>query len=69
MLGKLLKYEIPAMGRKLLPLYAAWAVTAVEWERNRPAVSADMEAWADALPMAGDIMTVRRLMEARVPRQ
>ena len=29
MLGKLLKYEIPAMGRKLLPLYAAWAVTAI----------------------------------------
>ena len=29
MLGKLLKYEIPAMGRKLLPLYAAWLVTAL----------------------------------------
>ena len=29
MLGKLLKYEIPAMGRKLVPLYAAWAVTAI----------------------------------------
>ena len=29
MLGKLLKYEIPAMGRKLGPLYAAWAVTAL----------------------------------------
>ena len=29
MLGKLLKYEIPAMGRKLIPLYAAWAVTAL----------------------------------------
>lgn len=29
MLGKLLKYEIPAMGRRLLPLYAAWAVTAL----------------------------------------
>ncbi len=29
MLGKLLKYEIPAMGRKLLPLYAAWAATAL----------------------------------------
>lgn len=29
MLGKLLKYEIPSMGRKLLPLYAAWMVTAV----------------------------------------
>ena len=29
MLGKLLKYELPAMGRKLLPLYAAWAVTAL----------------------------------------
>ena len=29
MLGKLLKYEIPAMGRKMLPLYAAWAVTAL----------------------------------------
>ena len=29
MLGKLLKYEIPAMGRKLLPLYIAWAVSAV----------------------------------------
>lgn len=29
MLGKLLKYEIPALGRKLVPLYAAWAVTAV----------------------------------------
>jgi hypothetical protein len=29
MLAKLLKYELPAMGRKLLPLYAAWAVTAV----------------------------------------
>ncbi|MBE6027639.1 MAG: hypothetical protein E7227_03400 [Clostridiales bacterium] len=28
MLGKLLKYEIPAMGRKLLPLYVAWAATA-----------------------------------------
>lgn len=28
MLGKLLKYELPAMGRKMLPLYAAWAVTA-----------------------------------------
>ena len=29
MLVKLLKYEIPAMGRKLLPLYAAWAATAL----------------------------------------
>lgn len=29
MLGKLLKYEIPALGRKLLPLYVAWAATAV----------------------------------------
>lgn len=29
MLGKLLKYEIPAMGRKLLPLYAAWSATAL----------------------------------------
>ena len=29
MLGKLLKYEIPALGRKLVPLYAAWAVTAI----------------------------------------
>ena len=29
MLGKLLKYELPAMGRKLVPLYAAWIVTAV----------------------------------------
>ena len=29
MLGKLLKYELPAMGRKLFPLYAAWAVTAL----------------------------------------
>ena len=29
MLGKLLKYEIPAMGRKLLPLYAAWTATAL----------------------------------------
>ena len=29
MLGKLLKYEIPAMGRKLLPLYTAWAATAL----------------------------------------
>lgn len=29
MLGKLLKYEIPAMGRKLLPLYIAWAATAL----------------------------------------
>ena len=28
MLGKLLKYEIPAMGRKMLPLYAAWGVAA-----------------------------------------
>ncbi len=28
MLGKLLKYEIPAMGRKLLPLYVAWTATA-----------------------------------------
>ena len=29
MLGKLLKYEIPSMGRRLLPLYAAWAATAI----------------------------------------
>ena len=29
MLGKLLKYEIPAMGRRLLPLYGAWAATAL----------------------------------------
>ena len=29
MLGKLLKYEIPALGRKLVPLYAGWAATAV----------------------------------------
>lgn len=29
MLGKLLKYELPAMGRKLLPLYIAWAATAL----------------------------------------
>ena len=28
MLGKLLKYEIPAMGRKMLPLYIAWAAAA-----------------------------------------
>lgn len=29
MLGKLLKYEIPALGRKLAPLYIGWAATAV----------------------------------------
>ena len=29
MLGRLLKYEIPALGRKLLPLYAGWGATAV----------------------------------------
>ena len=29
MLGKLLKYEIPALGRRLLPLFAGWAATAV----------------------------------------
>ena len=29
MLGKLLKYEIPATGRKILPLYAAWAAAAL----------------------------------------
>ena len=29
MLGKLLKYEIPALGRKLVPLYIAWAAAAV----------------------------------------
>lgn len=28
MLSKLLKYEIPALGRKLLPLYIGWAATA-----------------------------------------
>ena len=28
MLGKLLKYEIPALGRKLMPLYIGWAATA-----------------------------------------
>ena len=28
MLGKLLKYEIPALGRKLLPLYIGWAAAA-----------------------------------------
>lgn len=28
MLGKLLKYEIPALGRKLVPLYIGWAITA-----------------------------------------
>lgn len=28
MLGKLLKYEIPALGRNLVPLYIGWAVTA-----------------------------------------
>lgn len=28
MLGKLLKYELPAMGRKMLPLYIAWAAAA-----------------------------------------
>lgn len=29
MLGKLLKYEIPAIGRKLLPLYGAWAAASI----------------------------------------
>lgn len=29
MLAKLLKYEIPALGRKLVPLYIAWAATAI----------------------------------------
>lgn len=29
MLGKLLKYELPAMGRKLLPLYVAWLAASV----------------------------------------
>ena len=29
MLGKLLKYEIPAMGRRLGPLFAAWAAASV----------------------------------------
>ena len=29
MLGKLLKYEIPALGRKLIPLYAAWGAAAI----------------------------------------
>ena len=28
MLGKLLKYEVPALGRRLLPLYAGWIFTA-----------------------------------------
>ena len=28
MLGRLLKYEIPALGRKLVPLYIAWAAAA-----------------------------------------
>lgn len=28
MLGKLLKYEIPALGRKLIPLYIGWCATA-----------------------------------------
>ena len=29
MLGKLIRYEIPALGRKLVPLYIGWAATAV----------------------------------------
>lgn len=29
MLGKLLKYEIPALGRRLLPLFIGWGATAV----------------------------------------
>ena len=29
MLGKLLKYELPAMGRKLLPLYVAWLAASI----------------------------------------
>ena len=29
MLGKLLKYELPAMGRRLLPLYGAWAAASI----------------------------------------
>ncbi len=29
MLGKLLKYEIPAMGRKLAPMYIAWAAASL----------------------------------------
>lgn len=29
MLAKLLKYEIPAMGRKLLPLYLAWLASSI----------------------------------------
>ena len=29
MLGKLLKYEIPALGRRLLPLFIGWCATAV----------------------------------------
>ena len=29
MLGKLLKYEVPVMGRRLLPLYAAWAAASI----------------------------------------
>ncbi len=29
MLGKLLKYEIPALGRSLMPLYIGWTATAV----------------------------------------
>jgi hypothetical protein len=29
MLGKLLKYEVPAMGRKLGPLYIAWAAASI----------------------------------------
>lgn len=29
MLGKLLKYELPAMGRKLLPLYIAWLAASI----------------------------------------
>ncbi len=29
MLSKLMKYEMPALGRKIVPLYVAWAATAV----------------------------------------
>lgn len=43
MLGKLLKYEIPALGRKLIPLYIAWLAASVLLGFALNSVSQDIE--------------------------
>lgn len=58
MLGKLLKYEIPALGRKLMPLYIGWMVTAVLVGLSIIKTQAEISSGADFFMVISLIMYI-----------